>query len=74
LFSTVGGYLTDWIRQKKLASTVVMRKVNSGLGLCVPGAFVVMAGYIGCNTTAAVAFFTISAAFNGLTGSKPYSV
>ena len=51
-----------------------MRKVNSGLGLCVPGAFVVMAGYIGCNTTAAVAFFTISAAFNGLTGSKPYSV
>jgi len=47
---------------------VIIRKVNTGVGLAVPAMFVVLAGYIGCNAAAAVAFLSLSVAFNALTG------
>uniref|UniRef100_H2ZN04 Sialin n=1 Tax=Ciona savignyi TaxID=51511 RepID=H2ZN04_CIOSA len=67
LFTLVGGYITDVIRKRALTSTIVIRKVNTTLGLAIPAAFIVLAGYIGCDVAAAVAFFSISVAFNALT-------
>ncbi|XP_078491658.1 sialin-like [Ciona intestinalis] len=67
LFTVIGGYITDVIRRRGLASTNVIRKVNTALGLGIPALFIVLAGYIGCNVAAAVAFFSISVAFNALT-------
>lgn len=70
VFTIGGGYITDVIRRRKIMSTVAIRKMNTSLGLFIPAVSVVMAGYIGCDVAAAVAFFTISVAFNGLTGKQ----
>nr|XP_039254795.1 sialin-like [Styela clava] len=67
IFTIGGGYVTDVIRSRRLMSTVAVRKLNTTLGLAVPALFVVLAGYIGCDVAAAVAFFSISVAFNALT-------
>jgi len=73
IFTVAGGYITDVIRRKQLLSTVVIRKINTGLGLAIPAMFVVIAGYIGCDAAAATAFFSLSVAFNGLTGMGPHA-
>jgi len=72
LVTFFSGWLTDVIRGKKLLSTVTIRKINTTLGHVVPAVTVVIAGYVGCNSTVAVIMFTISIGFLGLTvpGSK----
>ncbi|XP_076803041.1 sialin-like isoform X1 [Clavelina lepadiformis] len=67
IFTFFGGMATDVIRKNNVTSTVAIRKINTTLGLAVPALFIVLAGYIGCNATAAIAFFTMSVAFNALT-------
>ena len=67
-FTVGGGFVTDVIRKHEIFSTTVIRKINTTLGLAVPALFIVLAGYIGCNAVAAVAFFSLSVAFNALTG------
>ncbi|XP_039260371.2 sialin-like [Styela clava] len=57
------GYFCDIIRQRRIAKTVTVRKVNSFLSLIIPSIFIVLAGYSGCNVAAAVSFFSISVAF-----------
>ena len=47
--------------------TITIRKFNTFLGLVVPAASLVIAGYIGSNTVPAVAFFIVSAGFNTFT-------
>ncbi|XP_039258886.2 sialin-like [Styela clava] len=59
----VAGYFCDIIRQRRIAKTVTVRKVNSFLSLVIPSIFIVLAGYSGCNVAAAVSFFSISVAF-----------
>ena len=56
------------LRRKHVFSTLAIRKINTVLGLAVPAIFIVLAGYIGCNAAAATAFFSLSVAFNALTG------
>jgi len=63
-----GGYFTDLIRKRKLVSTTAIRKINTFFGLGVPALFIVLAGYIGCDATTAIAFFSLSVGFNGFTG------
>lgn len=69
IFTVLGGFLTDVVRRKTTVRTIVVRKFNTTVGLAIPALFVVLAGYVGCLVAAAVAFFTISVAFNALTGS-----
>ena len=47
--------------------TITIRKLNTFLGLVVPAASLVVAGYVGSDTVPALAFFIISAGFNTFT-------
>ncbi len=67
LICLAAGYVTDSIRSRGLLRTLTVRKINTGLGLLVPAASIVLAGYMGCNSAAAIAFFVISAGFNTFT-------
>ena len=60
--------MTDCILRKGYLEVVWMRKINTILGLAVPAIFVIIAGYIGCNATLAVVFFSISTGLTGLSG------
>ncbi len=50
-----------------------MRKINSALGLLVPGITVVLAGYAGCNAGLAIFLFTTSVGFTAFTIPGPKS-
>ncbi|XP_036407704.1 sialin-like [Megalops cyprinoides] len=69
----LGGQLADWLRERWLISTVVVRKTFSALGMIGPAVFLVAAGYTGCNYVLAVAFLTVSSALGGLCSSG-YSI
>ena len=60
--------MTDCILRKGFLEVVWMRKINTILGLAVPAVFVIIAGYIGCNATLAVVFFSISTGLTGFSG------
>jgi hypothetical protein len=66
------GWYTDVVRKKGWLRTVTIRKLNTALGLLIPAATVVLAGYAGCNAVAAVTLLTLSVGFNALAvaGSK----
>ena len=68
VITPAAGALTDFILKKGLIRVVWMRKINTALGLGIPALFVVLAGYIGCDATLAVVFFSISTGFTGFTG------
>ena len=63
------GWITDYILKKKEGqiSTLTVRKFNTALGLLVPAATVVLAGYAGCKEVLAITFFVISVGFNTFT-------
>ena len=64
----VVGWYTDVVRRRGwVKRTITIRKFNTFLGLVVPAASLVIAGYIGSNTVPAVAFFIVSAGFNTFT-------
>ena len=63
----IGGYLTDYVRQRELCQTLTIRKINTALGLVIPALTVVLAGYSGCNAPLAISFFIVSVGFNTFT-------
>lgn len=50
--------------------TVTIRKLNSALGLLLPAVFIVLASYIGCDVSLAIAFFSLSLAVCSLNGKE----
>ncbi|KAG9350533.1 hypothetical protein JZ751_026899 [Albula glossodonta] len=69
MVALLGGHLADWLREKWLISTVVVRKAFSFVGMVGPAVFLVAAGYTGCNYILAVAFLTLSSSLGGLCSS-----
>ncbi|KAL4639957.1 sialin [Arapaima gigas] len=65
----LGGQLADCLRERKLLSTVVVRKTFSFIGMFGPAAFLVSAGYTGCNYVMAVVFLTVSSSLGGFCSS-----
>ena len=57
---------TDLIRYKKIMSTIHIRKVNTVIGLWVPGAYAVLAIYAGCNADLALTLFARAAGLNNM--------
>ncbi len=57
------GHLTDFAVKRGHVATLTMRRLCNALGLLVPAAAVVVAGYAGCNVPVAVAAFVASATF-----------
>ena len=55
----VSGWFTDLIINKGWIRTGRMRNINTAAGLLLSGVFVVLAGYMGCDASAAIAFFTL---------------
>ena len=47
--------------------TVIIRKINTTLGLLVPAVSIVLAGYMGCQAKLAIAMFILSVGFNTFT-------
>jgi len=60
-------WLTDRIRARGILSTIVIRKINTFIGLWVTGACVVLAAYVGCQAELAVFLFALAAGLNLLT-------
>ena len=58
-------YLTDRLRTHDVLSTTVLRKANQLISTVLPGTFLVLAGYAGCNSTLAVALIVIAMFFFG---------
>ncbi|XP_068184114.1 sialin-like [Antennarius striatus] len=65
LISLVAGQLSDYLRETCLYPTTIVRKIFSIIGTIGSGAFLVAAGYTGCNYVLAVALLTISTSLGG---------
>ena len=63
----LGSWITDKIRSKEIISTILIRKINTILGLWVTGACAVLAVYSGCQAELAVTLFALAAGLNLLT-------
>ncbi|XP_069829593.1 sialin isoform X2 [Dendropsophus ebraccatus] len=61
----ITGYVADLMREKFNFSTVVVRKTFNTLGMVGPAAFLLAAGYTGCDYTLAVVFLTLSTTLGG---------
>ena len=73
LLITIGtGIITDYLTSNKWVSVAVARKGNASVSLLVPAVFVLLAGYAGCDTTATVVYFTISASVMAFRGKSPF--
>ena len=68
LFPSSGWYTDVARRRGWVRRTITIRKFNTFLGLVVPAAALVAAGYVGNSSTVpAVALFVVSAGFNTFT-------
>ena len=63
----LGSWITDKIRSKEIISTILIRKINTILGLWVTGTCAVLAVYSGCQAELAVTLFALAAGLNLLT-------
>ncbi|XP_042236807.1 putative inorganic phosphate cotransporter isoform X2 [Homarus americanus] len=61
----IAGQLSDWLVTHKYLTVCWSRKIFATISLVLPGAVLVIVGYVGCNTTLAVTLFTIGTAFSG---------
>ncbi|XP_040284583.1 sialin isoform X1 [Bufo bufo] len=61
----ITGHVADLMREKLNFSTVVVRKIFNTLGMIGPAAFLLAAGYTGCDYTLAVVFLTLSTTLGG---------
>ncbi|XP_065892979.1 sialin-like isoform X2 [Dysidea avara] len=59
------GYVTDMLRQHKLVTTTVIRKLNTTLGSCLPALFLVLGGVYGTTTEQVMTFISLSIAVSG---------
>uniref|UniRef100_A0A4W3HER2 Sialin n=1 Tax=Callorhinchus milii TaxID=7868 RepID=A0A4W3HER2_CALMI len=58
-----GGQLADFLRKRKICSTLAVRKIFTLLGTLMPATFLIAAGYVGCNYKAAIALLALSTTF-----------
>ncbi|XP_068151544.1 putative inorganic phosphate cotransporter isoform X2 [Drosophila tropicalis] len=65
LASLASGPLADWLIRTGKLSITTERKLFTFLSALLPGLFLVIASYAGCNKTAVVTLFTISMLFMG---------
>ncbi|XP_057704747.1 sialin [Corythoichthys intestinalis] len=63
------GQLADYLREKRRYSAVAVRKSFTLVGMIGPAAFLVAAGYTGCNYTLALTFLTVSSSLGGASAS-----
>ncbi|XP_054018461.1 sialin [Dryobates pubescens] len=61
----LSGQVADYLREKQNFSTVCVRKCFTLIGMIGPAAFLVAAGFTGCNYELAVVFVTISTTLGG---------
>ncbi|XP_068137593.1 sialin [Hyperolius riggenbachi] len=66
LCMVISGYIADFMRERLLFSTVAVRKIFNTIGMIGPAAFLVAAGYTGCDYTVAVIFLTLSTTLGGM--------
>ncbi|XP_018427505.1 PREDICTED: sialin [Nanorana parkeri] len=66
LCMVITGLIADFMRERLNFSTVAVRKIFNTLGMIGPAAFLIAAGYTGCNYTLAVVFLTLSTTLGGL--------
>ncbi|XP_065897726.1 sialin-like isoform X2 [Dysidea avara] len=60
------GQVTDLLRQRKLVTTTVIRKINTVLGGFLSAIFLLLCGYFGNTTKWAIAFLSLSLGLSGL--------
>ncbi|XP_070496443.1 putative inorganic phosphate cotransporter [Chironomus tepperi] len=65
IMSIFFGTISDWMLTKKWISFTTSRKIFTTLAFTVPGVFLVIASYSGCDRMKAVAMFTIAMGFMG---------
>ncbi|XP_058517373.1 sialin isoform X2 [Ochotona princeps] len=65
----LSGQAADTLRAKWNFSTICVRRLFTLIGMMGPAAFLVAAGFIGCNYSLAVAFLTISTTLGGFCSS-----
>jgi len=65
LFALFFSSIADYVIDNNWLSRNVSRKLFNSVGLCLPGLFLLLAGYSGCNVTATVVFLSLAGGFNG---------
>ncbi|XP_048661663.1 sialin isoform X9 [Marmota marmota marmota] len=65
----LSGQAADNLRAKWNVSTICVRRIFTLIGMIGPAVFLVAAGFIGCDYSLAVAFFTISTTLGGFCSS-----
>ncbi|XP_070553612.1 sialin-like [Ptychodera flava] len=63
VFTILSGWVADLLRRHKIMSTIAVRRMLTVFGMHFPAAFLVAAGFIGCNQALAIFLIVISAAF-----------
>lgn len=58
-------WLGDWILTRGWLSLLATRRVFTLVGLCIPALMLAVVGYVGCNSTAAIALLCVGTFFNG---------
>ena len=66
LVCLIGSWLTDLIISKQVLKTLTIRKINTILGLWLPGACALLAVVAGCQAELAVVLFALAAGLNTL--------
>uniref|UniRef100_A0AAQ5Z5M5 Sialin n=1 Tax=Amphiprion ocellaris TaxID=80972 RepID=A0AAQ5Z5M5_AMPOC len=69
IVAVLSGQVADYLRESCLYPTILVRKVFSIIGMIGPAAFLVAAGYTGCNYILAVSFVTVSSSLGGVSAS-----
>lgn len=65
IMSIVFGSISDYMLNKKWTSLNVSRKIFTTLSFAIPGVFLVIASFSGCDRMLAVTMFTIAMGFMG---------
>lgn len=63
VMSIVFGTLSDWMLKKKLIGLTASRKLFTTISFTIPGIFLVIASFSGCDRITAVIMFTIAMGF-----------
>ncbi|XP_065897728.1 sialin-like [Dysidea avara] len=63
------GQVTDLLRQHKVVTTTVIRKINTTVSMIIPGIFLLLCGYYGSTTKWAIVFLSLAIGFIGFSGS-----
>jgi len=67
------GHFTDYLIGRRILSVTMARKIMDGIGLILPGIFLLLTTTIGCDTTAAVILMCLAIGSQGFIGAGSYS-